>query len=352
MKIHGVWRMQGPELRCSCLRKFDDNVPETVNGTGSGTCSGCIPFCHILLVLTLEVHLDFLCLRAQEYAMLIEIAEGFDLPCSLPSQTVLRLDCAMPNFAYAAALALHHLKCGGRAAQNADEAAAIGTVSVEDLTLRCWKRDEPKEEGASRSHVALMHAMLLFPRLLRPILQALSVSLATSPAGSPYSAPWQQLLEKSPFAPQTHVLHKQYSRMHGLVSEAFVHRCAALFRGDRTLRWMHACAGRLTQMCESSLFEKELMQERKSWSEAELGVGEALSKDFHEFNTLEVEAERKPPVILELAFNSWVGTPAALPAEEESEESLVPRFFQCFVLAIPEDTITVSIVVYRFLPIV
>ena len=35
MKIHGVWRVQGPELRCRCLRKFDNTVHALMNGTGS-----------------------------------------------------------------------------------------------------------------------------------------------------------------------------------------------------------------------------------------------------------------------------------------------------------------------------
>ena len=267
-------------------------------------------------------------MRAQEYALLVDIAEGFDLPCSVAGQTILRLDCAMPNFAYATALALHFLKSGGRqVTRDTDEAAAISTVSVEDLTQPCWSRQERSEDGPSRPHVALMRAMLLFPRTLRPILQALSVSLGAAPGGSPYSASWQQFLEKSPFAPHTHIVH-QHSRIHGLVSEAFVHRCAALFRGEGTLRWLHACAGRLTQMCESSLFEKELLQARKTWSEAPVGLGDALSKDYHEFNTLEVEAERKPPVALERAVNSWVrvgGAPALPLLEEESEESQLQR---------------------------
>ncbi|CAE7224719.1 Tcf25, partial [Symbiodinium sp. CCMP2456] len=294
--------------------------------------------CKLVLAMTLPrdplhalVHLDFFCLRAQEYSLLVNIAEGFDLPCSLPDKTILRLDCAMPNFAYSTALALHFLKSGGRqATKNTDEGSAISTVSVEDLTQSCWVRQQFQEDGPSRSHVALMRAMLLFPRTLRPILQELSISLVTAPAGSPYSTPWQQLLEKSPFAPHTHKVHQQHSRIQSLVSEAFVHRCAALFRGEGTLRWLHACAGRLTQMCESSLFDQELMQARKSWSEAELGIGEAFSKDYQEFNTLEVEGERKPPAPLERAFNSWVGgsqapSPGPGPAVPDSEEAQLQR---------------------------
>ena len=55
------------------------------------------------------------------------------------------------------------------------------------------------------------------------------------------------------------------------------------------------------------------MQARKAWSEAELGIGEAFSKDYQDFNTLEVETERKPPAVLERSFNSclvaeWIHT--------------------------------------------
>lgn len=66
-------------------------------------------------------------------------------------------------------------------------------------------------------------------------------------------------------------------------------------------------------MCESSLFEKELLQARKAWSEAPLAVANALANDYKQFSTSEVGPERKAPVIFENAVNTWLGAPAETP---------------------------------------
>lgn len=271
--------------------------------------------CKLILAMTLPydpthslAYLDYFALRAEEYDFLLHFVEHFNPPCALPAQCIMRLDCCLPNFAYSAALA-YYLRTDG----DACEASALGTVNVEHLTEPCWVRaGSDRTDGPSQAHLALLRAMLFFPGTLRSIFDNLGISLNSSASGSPYKLSWSELLDRSPLG-QKPTLHQQHFLAHALVSDAFVQRCAAFFRGERMLRWLHACAGRLVQMCESSLFEKELLQARKAWSEAPLAVANALANDYKQFSTSEVGPERKAPVIFENAVNTWLGAPAETP---------------------------------------
>lgn len=285
--------------------------------------------CKLILAMTLPhdpthslAHLDYFALRAEEYDFLLHFVEKFNPPCALPAQCIMRLDCCLPNFAYSAALA-YYLRTDGDAC---DEASALGTVNVEHLTEPCWVRPRAgsdQTDGPSQAHLALLRAMLLFPGTLRSILDNLGISLNSSASGSPYKLSWSELLERSPLG-QKPTLHQQHFLAHALVSDAFVQRCAGFFRGERMLRWLHACAGRLVQMCQSSLFEKELLQARKAWSEAPLAVANALANDYKKFSTSEVGPERKVPVAFENAVNTWLGAPAETP-QHRPEAQLVAK---------------------------
>ena len=274
--------------------------------------------CKLILAMTLPndpthslIHLDYFALRAEEYDAFLQICEKLNPPCDLPARTITRLDCCLPNFAYSSALA-HYLR---RSIKDEDETAALSTISVEDLTTPYWEPVLPSEgEGPSQAHLALMRAMLLFPRTLRSILESLGISLNTSASGSPCKLSWSELLDKSPLIGEKQILHQQHFLAHALVSDAFVQRCATFFRGAKMLRWLHGCAGRLTQMCESSLFEQELMAARRAWSEAPLAVSLA---DYKDFSTSEVGTERKAPGVLERAVNSLMGS---TPIVQEPED--------------------------------
>ena len=76
-------------------------------------------------------------------------------------------------------------------------------------------------------------------------------------------------------------------------------------------------------MCESSLFEKELLQARKAWSEASLAVAHALA-DYKQFSTSEVGPERKTPVMFQNAVNTWLA-PAETPRPEAQVAKAPPR---------------------------
>ena len=245
--------------------------------------------CKLILAMTLPydpthslAHLDYFALRAEEYDFLLHFVEHFNPPCALPAQCIMRLDCCLPNFAYSAALA-YYLRTDG----DACEASALGTVNVEHLTEPCWVRaGSDRTDGPSQAHLALLRAMLFFPGTLRSILDNLGISLNSSASGSPYKLSWSELLDRSPLG-QKPTLHQQHFLAHALVSDAFVQRCAAFFRGERMLRWLHACAGRLVQMCESSLFEKELLQARKP------GVKHRLPWQMHSPMTTNNSAPQK-----------------------------------------------------------
>lgn len=277
--------------------------------------------CKLILAMTLPndpthslVHLDYFALRAEEYDVLLEISEKLNPPCPLPNNTIVRLDFCLPNFAYSAALA-HYLR---RSIKDEDEAAALSTISVQDLTTPPQKMLlQPTEDGPSPPHLALMRAMLLFPRTLRSILETLGISLNASASGSPCKLSWSELLDRSPLKGETHILHQQHFLAHALVSDAFVQRCATFFRSEKMLRWLHACTGRLVQMCESSLFEQELMAVRRSWSEAPLAIASAMANDYKDFSAAEVGAERKAPRVLEEAINSLMGSGPVVVQEPE-----------------------------------
>eukprot|EP00438_Fugacium_kawagutii_P031246 Skav211077 [mRNA] locus=scaffold314:313633:314679:- [translate_table: standard] len=277
-----------------------------------------LEICKLLLAMTLPddpthslVHLDYFALRAEEYDFLLQFVENFNPPCSLPDQSILRLDCCLPNFAYSAALACY-LRIANTSDADDDDASALRTVNVEHLTEPCWvkptRAGSDSLDGPSKPHLALLRAMLFFPGTLRSILDKLGISLNCSASGSPYKLSWSELMDRSPFGPKQ-TLHQQHFLAHALVSDAFVQRCATFFRGERMFRWLHACAGRLVQMCESSVFEEELLATRKAWSEKPLAVTSALAKDYKSFSPSEVGPERKVPVILERAVNSWFGPP-------------------------------------------
>lgn len=285
--------------------------------------------CKLILAMTLPndpthslVHLDYFALRAEEYDVLLEISEKLNPPCPLPNNTIVRLDFCLPNFAYSAALA-HYLR---RSIKDEDEAAALSTISVQDLTTPPQKMLlQPTEDGPSPPHLALMRAMLLFPRTLRSILETLGISLNASASGSPCKLSWSELLDRSPLKGETHILHQQHFLAHALVSDAFVQRCATFFRSEKMLRWLHACTGRLVQMCESSLFEQELMAVRRSWSEAPLAIASAMANDYKDFSAAEVGAERKAPRVLEEAINSLMGSGPVVVQEPEDEEAQLQR---------------------------
>ncbi|CAJ1346172.1 unnamed protein product, partial [Effrenium voratum] len=268
--------------------------------------------CKLLLVMTLPkdplhalAHLEILALKAEDYEQLLSVSERFNPPWDLPANAILRLDCCLPNFAYAAALA-HFL----RAKTKDGDETALSTVSVEDLTGPYWAPVASREDGPSPPHLALMRAMLLFPQTVRDILTALGVSLSVPVLGSAGKLSWAELLERSPLAGKWHVGHKKHILAHALISDAFVRRGAPFFRPERALRWLHSCASRLTQMCESPLFQQELLDARRAWSESPLAVDLAL-RDYQSFNAAEVEG--KLPTLLERAMNSWLGDGLPLP---------------------------------------
>jgi len=278
-------------------------------------------------------HLDYLCLRAGEHDLLVRLARDLVPPfqkSNLEGSEVTRLDLVLPNFAYSAALAGHLSAIGGRGAKalEADETAALRNISVGDVLAPCLGSVEALQTGAegdeeypSQPHVALMRAMLLFPHVLRPLLSGLSVALdAPAPKGSPYGSTWAELLERRPLVASTHVRHERHFLVHALVADAYASRCAPLWRGEPALRWLHSCAGRLAQMSESTLFDGELMEARRQWSQARFRLEPALTIDYKEFSSSEVGSERRAPAVLEHAMNS-LSSEAAIEAAMEQRLS-------------------------------
>eukprot|EP00931_Biecheleriopsis_adriatica_P099695 TRINITY_DN7438_c0_g1_i1.p1 TRINITY_DN7438_c0_g1~~TRINITY_DN7438_c0_g1_i1.p1 ORF type:complete len:744 (-),score=157.19 TRINITY_DN7438_c0_g1_i1:3-2069(-) len=277
------------------------------------------------------VHCDLLCLKAGEYDLLIRLAREFRTP-EPPSEegTLLCLDTVLPNFAYSAALGLRFKAVGGRGSEvQVDDAEALRTVCVADVLP--VPEASAAETEASPSHAALMRAMLIFPQVLRPLLEALSVNLsAPAPKGSPYRSSWSDLLEQKPFVRFNDFQHSRHFLPHALIAAAYAQQHALLWRGEPVLRWLHACAGRLVQMSESSVFDTEITNARQLWRRSPLCLEQALVIDYKDFSSSELSTDRKYPGIVERALNSLVAEPAAVPAtglggvdeEEELQRAL------------------------------
>lgn len=277
----------------------------------------------LLLAMTLPrdplhtlMHIDVMCLRARQYDFLLSFTQrlGVELTQNLNDVsdfTILRLDCIMPNFAYSTAFARCLAKGGP------PDLAALSHVAVADVLPPTAGSTACSPEGddtmiAAGVHAALMRALLLFPQVLQPLLEGLGVSTdARAPAGSPCRSSWQELFSRRPLSGCNEFRHVQHFLVHALLADAYAKQCAPLWRGDAYVRWLHACVGRLAQMSESPLFDGEFAEARTIWSRAPCCLDLALSKDYKEFSTSEVGAERRAPMIIQRAMNADVAGSAS-----------------------------------------
>mmetsp|Transcript_58662 Transcript_58662/g.148858 ORF Transcript_58662/g.148858 Transcript_58662/m.148858 type:complete len:599 (+) Transcript_58662:111-1907(+) len=269
-----------------------------------------IEVCKLLLGATLPrdpmhilVYLDVVCLRAHQYELLPRLTQA--LVGQVPLEDRGRfggLDCMFPNFAYSAALARR------RASGDSGDLVGLNLVSVGDV-LPSETREayyEEPEDPSVLPHAALMRAMLLFPQVLQPLLEAANVKLDyPAPAASPYRVPWREILAGPPFVRYNEFRHTRHFMAHALLSDAYGITCGQLWRGDATVAWLHACAVRLGQMHESSLFEGELTAVRKTWREAAFALDPALA-DYAGFSSQEVGPERRPPPIVQKAMEAFL----------------------------------------------
>jgi len=270
-----------------------------------------VEVCKLLLAMALPrdplhllAHVDILCLRAQQYDLLqqlsLRLLKQF---CGESGVDFFRLDCILPNFAYSTAIS-GCLKLGTSFSLKAVNSVSVADVLPSEQRFQRADADQDPEVMAIQPHAALMCAMLLFPAVLRSLLEAVGAKLdGPPPVGSPCSETWNQVLSRRPFAESGDFRHGRHFLLHANLGDAYCRHAVPFWRSLDMQRWLHACAGRLVKMSESSLFDGELSEARCTWSKASLGLADTLVSDYATFDTSEVGPDWKPPsVILDMTF--------------------------------------------------
>ena len=296
---------------------------------GQGMHRTSLEVCKLLLAASLPrdpvralLWCDWLCLRARQYDTLARVAlhllrqHGL-APRGEAGQTLLRLDLALPNFAFSLPLA-GFLKGGSQLV-----AGELNEVSVSDVAQLVEKgaAEAPCEDGAApagaAAHAQLMCAMLLFPLMLRPLLEAAGVALlGPAPAGSPSRETWAALLSQSPFSEAAECRHARHASAHGRIVGAYAKRCGPLWRAQPVQLWLHACAARLVGMHASAVFAADLAAAKLAWSTAVLCPVEALEQDYLDLLPEEGSPENPlPPPFLEKAAQARLYPPRVAAAQ-------------------------------------
>jgi len=236
--------------------------------------------CKLLMASTLPrdpVHallsFDHLCLRAKQYDLLAQVAaECFkqNIGDELPS-----LALSLPNFAFSLALA-GVLKEG-----SALRLALVNVVCVSDV-IGCAVGAITEAPTAPTAPALLMRALLIFPLVLRLLLSETGAILSSAPPGSPSQETWSELLARRPFVDADDFRHDQHGLSHSRVCASYAKQCASLWSPDLPMRWLHACAARLTSMHTSAVFAAELSNARVEWKTTTLCVEPALTIDLRE----------------------------------------------------------------------
>eukprot|EP00927_Polykrikos_kofoidii_P046928 TRINITY_DN41031_c0_g1_i1.p1 TRINITY_DN41031_c0_g1~~TRINITY_DN41031_c0_g1_i1.p1 ORF type:complete len:813 (+),score=119.17 TRINITY_DN41031_c0_g1_i1:230-2440(+) len=270
-----------------------------------------IEICKLLLAMTFPRdpmyvlhYLDIICIRGRQYDLVRQFA-GSLVPASLvKGGATLRLDRCLPNFAFSVALSFY------LSSETPPEISHINRVTVTDILSDVLEESGTSlrtegEESSVAPHAALMRALLFFPPVLPSLLRALDVQTnSLPPADSPYRKKWEQLFECRPFERMgSEFRHKQHFLQHSRLADAYSKYCAYFWRGDAMLCWLHACAGRLVQLSESSLFDSELTAARLAWSQSELGVRTAIEVDYGGFNGSEAGPDKNMPLAVTRSMN-------------------------------------------------
>jgi len=250
-------------------------------------------------------HLDVLCLAAGQYDLMNDICAKLlaqHAPCEAGQQ---RLDRLLPNFAFSAALA-SQLACG-----KLPELDALSHVSIDQIVGRegdDLQPDmlEPKEMSAL-VHARLLRAILLFPQTLRFLLEELGAKFDQPVKSSPSRLHWDTLFSRRPLL----AIKGRSVRCsaQGLLGQAYARHAARFWRGERErseamIAWMHACAARLAQLSESSLFDSELAAVQERALNESSGLDQCLAEDYAHFTAAEVGPEWRPPAALVRALNA------------------------------------------------
>ncbi|OEH80035.1 transcriptional repressor tcf25 [Cyclospora cayetanensis] len=204
--------------------------------------------CHALL------HLDHFAIRSRKYAFLQRFSQEFvkqhltyvvsltaraatavqaDGSCMANTMQeeiqeqgtqweVSDLRCALPNFAFSAALAsfMHTEK---------PEIHAIKHIGVRDICgiLRDERECIAERSGAASvvAHCLLMHAILLFPAFVRRLLQKLQIKGEQTINDSIYpQVPWDALIFSAPLWSSDFPCHKTEDAAHDLLIQCFIER--------------------------------------------------------------------------------------------------------------------------------
>ncbi|CAK0844463.1 unnamed protein product, partial [Prorocentrum cordatum] len=264
------------------------------------------------------IHLDFFCLRSGQHRALLALADGLLAPCvDLPSGGggggARGLGCSLPNFAYSAALAVRHLSpsdSGEEALRLLEVAHVLGPLAAEPRAAAAGPAEEGP--GANGPHARLARAMLLFPQVLRPLLDALGVNVEAPPPSSTSRRTWSDILGHPPFVRAGQMTrHSRHFLALALLGDACARRFAPLWRDSALQQWLYACASRLSQMAESSLFDSEFRAAQDAWSTADLGIDDALSNDYGDFSGSEVDQNRAVPGAIRRALETGFGLAGA-----------------------------------------
>merc|ERR1712003_337744 len=141
----------------------------------------------------------------------------------------------------------------------------------------------------------MMRALLFFPLGLRPILEEAGVNIyGAAPGGSSSRSSWAELLSKPPFSNAMEHRHELHAAAHGRICGAYAKRCGSLWRGDLTLRWLHACAARLTVIHESSVFAADLASARDAWAATSSGLDGCLTLRYSDLSPADGSVDVTP----------------------------------------------------------
>lgn len=276
--------------------------------------------CKLLIAMSLPrdpcralLHYDYYCLRTRQYDMLLRFAFSllpqFCSPGVLLKEVVLRLDHTLPNFAYSVALASLY-----------KTSSQLSSGALNDVCIADLIKEEDEAEAvvslASTALARLMRAMLLFPLMLRPLLEEVGAKNHEAPSGSVSREAWTTLLGKPPFSNAADFRHQHHAAIHGRICALYARQCGRLWRADQPMQWLHACAARLVAMHESSVFAAELTDARSAWSRSVMCM-ESVFFDYVDLSSEEASSEMtKPPPMLEKTFQARLFPPR----EEEPED--------------------------------
>mmetsp|Transcript_104660 Transcript_104660/g.239935 ORF Transcript_104660/g.239935 Transcript_104660/m.239935 type:complete len:671 (+) Transcript_104660:25-2037(+) len=212
---------------------------------------------HVLLAI------DLYALQSQQYQALYDISSQYVCQTAVlvvgdcgASSSISLSEC-LPNFAFSVAFA--------RFTESKPSLQTVGDVCAADVaSCTVAMHGLP----AVSAHASLIRALLLFPSVLRPLLQRLGLALDQTAPGSPcLGVTWGTLLQHPPFSDGPTAFVRAEATILNRCSDAYAFQAIDVWKDDEALRWLHVSACRLRDLCSSESESSAIKDVRRQWQQ-------------------------------------------------------------------------------------